>query len=198
MLAGAPQQQVANELLLGLNDRRFEVSFQCGRALTAIAARNRLLRLIPDEIFGHTQKEVAVSKPVWESHLLLDAQEDAEASPLFDDYLRNRTSRGLQHIFTLLSLVMPPDPLKLAFNALHSGDASLRATALECLSSVLPHDIRDWLWPLIVDTPAAEPIGLPADRERTLRELMRADQTSCLRIAELRKRGGGGPPPATA
>lgn len=199
LLAGSPQQSVANGLLHGLNDRRFEVRFQCGRALVTIAERNRLLRLVPDEIFGHIQKEVAVSKPVWESHLLLDAQEDAEASPLFDDYLRNRTSRGLQHIFTLLSLVLPPEPLKLAFNALHSGDGHLRATALEYLSSVLPRDIRDRLWPLIVDTPAADAIELPADRERALRELMRADQTIYLRISELRKQGGSsGGPPATA
>jgi len=131
VLRNTPRQMVADGLLLGLNDRRFEVRFQCGRSLAALAERNKMLRFVPTEIFGYIQKEVAVSKPVWESHRLLDQQEDAEASPIFDEFLRSRTSRGLQHIFALLSLVMPAEPLKLAFQGLHVDDPHLRGTALE-------------------------------------------------------------------
>ena len=189
ILAHTPRQMVVDGLLLGLNDRRFEVRFQCGRTLAALAEQNRLLRFQPNEIFGYIQKEVAVSKPVWESHRLLD-QEDAETSPMFDEFLRTRTSRGLQHIFALLSLVLPAEPLRLAFQGLHVDDPQLRGTALEYLSSVLPRETRERLWPLIEDR---DPREMPKDnrsREQILDELMRADQTIYSRIEELRKRGG--------
>ena len=187
ILSSTARQVVADGLLLGLNDRRFEVRFQCGLALAELASRNRLLRFVPTEIFGYIQKEVAVSKPVWESHRLLDQPEDAEASPIFDEFLRSRTSRGLQHLFTLLSLVMPAEPLKLAFQGLHVEDPRLRGTALEYLYSVLPHEIRGRLWPLI-DGRETPNIPDGRSREKVLDELMRADQTIYLRVEELRRR----------
>ena len=187
ILSSTARQVVADGLLLGLNDRRFEVRFQCGLALAELASRNRLLRFVPTEIFGYIQKEVAVSKPVWESHRLLDQPEDAEASPIFDEFLRGRTSRGLQHLFTLLSLVMPAEPLKLAFQGLHVEDPRLRGTALEYLFSVLPHEIRGRLWPLI-DGREVPNIPDGRSREKVLDELMRADQTIYLRVEELRRR----------
>ena len=187
ILSSTARQVVADGLLLGLNDRRFEVRFQCGLALAELASSNRLLRFVPTEIFGYIQKEVAVSKPVWESHRLLDQPEDAEASPIFDEFLRGRTSRGLQHLFTLLSLVMPAEPLKLAFQGLHVEDPRLRGTALEYLFSVLPHEIRGRLWPLI-DGREVPNIPDGRSREKVLDELMRADQTIYLRVEELRRR----------
>ncbi len=191
ILRNTPRQMVADGLLLALNDRRFEVRFQCGRTLAALASQNRLLRFQSTEIFGYIQKEVAVSKPVWESHRLLDQQEDPETSPMFDEYLRSRTSRGLQHIFALLSLVLPAEPLRLAFQGLHVEDPQLRGTALEYLSSVLPRETRDRLWPLIDDKDLREPAAKDhRSREQILEELMRADQTIYTRIEELRKRSG--------
>ena len=191
VLSQTPRQMVADGLLLGLNDRRFEVRFQCGRALASLSSQNRLLRFTPGEIFGYIQKEVAVSKPVWESHRLLDRQEDAEASPIFDEFLRSRTSRGVQHLFALLSLVMPAEPLRLAFRGLHLEDPHLRGTALEYLSSVLPGEIRDRLWPLIDDRGTSPAVDDGRSREEVLAELMRADRTIYLRIEELRKRTQG-------
>ncbi len=188
VLRETARQVVADGLLLGLNDRRFEVRFECGRALAGLASRNRLLRFVPNEIFGYIQKEVAVSKPVWESHRLLDPQEDREHSPIFDEFLRARTSRGLQHIFALLSLVMPAEPLRLAFQGLHVDDQQLRGTALEYLSSALPREILFHLWPLIDDNHAREGPHEGRSREQALAELMRADQTIYLRIEESRKR----------
>jgi hypothetical protein len=49
-------------------------------------------------------------------------------------------------VFTLLGLVLPSEPLRVAFRGLHSDDRRLRGTALEYLDSVLPRDIRDCLW----------------------------------------------------
>jgi hypothetical protein len=189
-LRNMPRQNVADGLLRGLNDRRFEVRFQCSRTLTELAGRNSLLRFSTAEVLGYIQKEAAVSKPVWESYRLLDQPGDAESSPIFDEVLRDRTSRGLQHLFALLSLIYPAEPLRLAYHGLHVDDPQLRGTALEYLSSVLPRETRERLWPLISGMQGREPSGTAdgRSREQILAELMRADQTIYLRIEELRRR----------
>jgi hypothetical protein len=50
-------------------------------------------------------------------------------------------------VFTLLSLVLPSDPVQVAFRGLHTDDENLRGTALEYLDGVLPPAIRTRLWP---------------------------------------------------
>ena len=49
--------------------------------------------------------------------------------------------RQLAHIFTLLSLALEPEPLRIAWAALRGRDRALRGTALEYLDTVLPDDI---------------------------------------------------------
>jgi hypothetical protein len=50
-------------------------------------------------------------------------------------------------VFTLLALVLPADPVQVAFRGLQADDANLRGTALEYLDGVLPPAIRARLWP---------------------------------------------------
>jgi hypothetical protein len=58
-----------------------------------------------EKVFSAVLREVAVGRRVWESHRLLDQLEfDEEHSPLVDDFLRKRSSRSLEHVFTILSL----------------------------------------------------------------------------------------------
>ncbi len=45
-------------------------------------------------------------------------------------------SQSLAHVFTLLSLVLPREPLQIAFRSLHADDRQLRGTALEYLEGV--------------------------------------------------------------
>ena len=75
--------------------------------------------------------EVKVDRSVWESQRLLDRSDEATDSPFVDDYLRDRANRSLQHVFTLLSLTLPKEPLIVAFRGLHTSDEALRGTALE-------------------------------------------------------------------
>ena len=49
-----------------------------------------------------------------------------------------RAGQSLAHVFTLLSLVLPSQPLQIAFRSLHSQNSRLRGTALEYLEGVLP------------------------------------------------------------
>lgn len=54
-------------------------------------------------------------------------------------------------MFTLLALVLPTEPMRIAFRGLHTNDQTLRGTALEYLEGVLPPAIREPLWPFLED-----------------------------------------------
>lgn len=180
--------RVAAGILQGLNDRRFEVRYQCGRALAAMMTRNPYLKFNADEVYGAIRKEVAVSRPVWESHRLLDRSEDPESPELLDEFLRERTNRSLQHLFTLLALIHPPEPLRIALHGLHADDPQLKGTALEYLESILPTDIRTRLWPLLDNELTSEEQQDPRSRDEILAELMKSNQSIMVRLEELKKR----------
>jgi hypothetical protein len=139
-------QRAVDGLLLALDDQRFDVRFQCAKALAAVLARNPRLRIDRDRVLEVVLREAAVGRPVWESRRQL---EDA-SNGLVDDFVRDRAGQSLTHIFTLLSLVLPSQPLQIAFQSLHSENGRLRGTALEYLEGVLPADIRHQVWPFLV------------------------------------------------
>ena len=142
-------------------------------------------------IFDVVRREVAVGRPVWESHRLLDTVE-ADSRSFVDEFLKDRAGQSLAHAFTLLSLVLPTAPLQIAYRGLHTNDPGLRGTALEYLEGVLPPDIRDRLWPFLSDRPRN-----PRDsraRDEILADLLRSNESIMLNLEELRRRTGTGYP----
>jgi hypothetical protein len=115
---------------------------------------------------------------------------DDEASPYVDQYLRDRAGRSLEHVFTLLSLVLPRRPLWIAFQGLHTTDQVLRGTALEYLDSVLPTAVRDGLWPLVEDRGggARRPTR---PRDEVVADLMRSHESIAMNLHALRGRLDG-------
>ena len=81
-------------------------------------------------------------------------------------------------------------PQLIAFRALHTDNQSLRGTALEYLDSVLPHEIRDRLWPFLEDRHVSPRTGRP--HEETLAELLRSNDSIMINLEQLKKRGAGG------
>jgi hypothetical protein len=61
--------------------------------------------------------------------------------------LEQRQAGALDHVFTLLSLVLDSDALDLARRALSGSDDKLRGTALEYLEHVVPEPVRSGIWP---------------------------------------------------
>jgi hypothetical protein len=181
----AVSQRAADALLLGLDDTRFEVRFQCGRSLAAILAKNSTIRIDAERIFAVVRGEVEVNRNVWESHRLLDKIEE-DNQPIVDEFLKDRTNQSLGHVFTLLSLVLPAHPLQIAYRGLHTNDPVLRGTALEYLEGVLPPDIRDRLWPFLGDKP--EPVRSSRSRDEILAELLRSNESIVLNLEELRRK----------
>lgn len=82
------------------------------------------------------------------------------------------TDIRLEHVFRLLSLSLPREPLHVAFQALHTENSYLRGTALEYLDSVLPPGVREHIWQFLEGPEVRSAPPKPADV--VLRNLMRS------------------------
>jgi hypothetical protein len=186
VLSAAATQRSADGLLQGLSDQRFEVRFQCSRNLAYICNRNPEIELDPEKVFEAASREVKVDRRVWESQRLLDQFEDTGGMTLFEDQvLQQRASRSLEHVFTILALTLPKEPLRIAYRGLHTEDRNLRGTALEYLETVLPDGIRESLWPFLEDQRKKEAVSKP--REQILDELMKSHQSIEISLELIRK-----------
>jgi len=184
-LAACRTVEAFNGIFDALQDRRFEVRYRAGRALIPMAEGIPGLRVDRERVFGLVQSEMAVDRGIWETRQLIDLPDD-EASPMEAELLRDRANRSLEHLFTLLSLILPRQTLRLAFHALHTDDPQLRGTALEYLETVLPESIRGRLWALL-ETGDLQPRGR-ARPDQALRDLLASRETIGLALAEARRR----------
>lgn len=144
-------------LLVGLSDERFEVRFRSARALDELVCRHPELAPPADVIFDAIERELSVDRNIWRSRRLLGEQSPLEQIPHLDEILRERADRSLEHLFSLLALVLPREPLKAAFRSLHADDEALRALALEYLDGVLPRGLGPRLRELLQQPPGAGP-----------------------------------------
>jgi len=166
----------------GLEDRRFEVRFSCARALVRLRDRDEALRPSPDVVVAAVLREAATDQAVWQSRRLLDEPEE-EPLPSGDDLVRARSNRSLEHVFTLLSFMLPREPLRVAFRGLQTKDEGLRGTALEYLETVLPSAVRESLWPFLDDDRAPEAPRRPS--AQVLEDLMRSSASIDLHLSAL-------------
>lgn len=187
VFATCVSQRAVDGLLLGLEDLRFEVRFQCARSLVAILEKNPRVHVDGAFVFEVVRREVAVGRPVWEAHRLLHGPEEGDPALFLDAFVRDRASRSLAHVFTLLSLALPPEPLRIAFRGLHTDDQNLRGTALEYLEGVLPPAIRDRLWPFLDDSRTARH-RTTRSRDEILAELLRSNQSMVINLEALQER----------
>ena len=179
--------RAVDALLAGLGDARFEVRYRSGRALARIQARSPDAPLERKRIFAAVLEEAAIDRGVWESQRVLDEDESDRGEHEFvDELVRDRASRSLEHVFTLLSLAFPRRPLILAFRGLHTNDDHLRGTALEYLEGILPTDVRAALWPFLEDR--RPPQRSLRTREEALDQLLLSNSSIQLNLEEARRR----------
>jgi MFS family permease len=185
IIAGVDSQRAVDGLLGGLGDRRFEVRYQCGRALLRIHTEQEALAFDSQRLFDVIRMELQVERRVWEGHRLID-QLDADFEAPFDkDVLRRRSGLGLEHVFALLGIVLPAKPVSIAYQGLFTEDRALRGTSLEYLESVLPEDIRARLWPFLNVTATQAPSD--AQRDQILEKLMQSRASIQISIDQLEK-----------
>ena len=171
VLARTATQRAADGLLLGLSDPAFGVRRQCALTLARIAEREPTIVLPRATIFAVTLRELQGAPEDWTKGVEVGgAEEDSgEARP------QTATERGLSHVFTLLSMAVDRDPLRIAYWALLGKDPALRGTALEYLANVLPDDVRRALWPHL--GVRARPAAAARPRQDLEQDLMRSSAT---------------------
>lgn len=149
-LSECPTREAADGLIRGIADERFEVRYECARALLRITAWAPGIVIAPEKVIAMVKREVALGKDVWKSQPAPELDEDENEPPaLIDRLLRDQIDRSLEHVFTLLALMLDRRSLNIAFKALHDSDQRLRGTALEYLETVLPDEVRDAVWPFL-------------------------------------------------
>jgi ATP:ADP antiporter, AAA family len=118
VLRATPTQRAADGLLLGLRDERLDLRYRCAQALVRMKEANPALVISRQEMVAAALREIALGV---------------------------HAGRSLDHVFSILSLVLEKE-LEIALRALRSSDAALRGTALEYLENVLPDPVRKGLW----------------------------------------------------
>jgi ATP:ADP antiporter, AAA family len=162
VLAYCPSVRAVEGLMRGLADARFEVRFSCGRGLSRICSVDQTLRPREESVYAAALQEIAIAERLSEMPRVLDQYED-RADSMLSGALWNSTDIRLEHIFRLLSLCLPKEPLHVAFQALHTNDTYLRGTALEYLESILPTGIRETLLRFLEGSSRPVANGRPAD-----------------------------------
>lgn len=156
--AGAPDLAVW-ALWRGLRDPSFEVRYRCSIGLSALAGDAPLASLRPEDVFDAVRHELLTDPEEWRARkLAVDTVIDTGDTEL---------DVGLAHVFRVLGLVLPAEPLRVALRAAKTDDPELRGMALEYLESILPPDVRAQVWPLLDATGQAEPrVAQPTTPER--------------------------------
>ena len=147
-----------DSLVRGLGDEEFNVRYSCARTLSRMRSRSDEFQLPRHVVFTTVRRELSVNAEEWTARKLLGDDTLAGETPKQSgetDGLPMNTS--LDHVFTLLSLVMDRRAVTLSLPAVFGTDPNLRGTALEYLENVLPDDIRNGLWPHL---------GSPAPRKK--------------------------------
>jgi hypothetical protein len=167
-------------LLAGLADERFEVRFQCSRALDALLLGNPKLEVHPDAIFAAVERELRVAQPIWNSRRLIDTPNENDPNAFLDDILKERANKSLEHVFSLFATVLPREPIKIAFRVLHEDNKMLRGLAAEYLDSILPPNIRHLLWAMVDAGEKRENAGLSS--QESLDRLLKSHESLMLMI----------------
>ena len=179
LLVCAPGPRSVEGLTTGLRDERFEVRRRCSRALLKLKRSKPELCFDRQSILAAVDHELSTGGILREGQRLGELDSQIPDREWLDEFLKERAHMGLEHVFTLLALVYPEEPLLVAFRALHIEDQRLRGTALEYLDGILPAETRDMLWRLVGEEPVP---GEPREAEAVLDELMKASATVVLKL----------------
>jgi hypothetical protein len=160
ILGALSDSRALEGLVSGLEDARFEVRFQCSRAIRRMLTRSRALSVPTPRILEVVERELSVPLQVWHGHRLIDTVEHDEDG--VTGALPAQEQRNLEHVFSLLSTFLPDEPLAVALTGIRSTDASLRGVAIEYLESVLPPPVWARLWVLLDVAVTPSDAGAPA------------------------------------
>jgi HEAT repeat protein len=173
ILAANPSQRAADGLFEALADPRFEVRYAAGRALMRMLETRPNLTLPREAIIATIMAEIAREQTYVDK--LGDDELEGDALAPLDVVTRDRVTRGLEHLFNELAILLGSEAVRICFRALHQEDERARGTALEYLQTVLPSELRDALWPLLGEDLAVRSVRPAAEVLSDLTRAMSAD-----------------------
>ena len=178
VLAFLPSSRSVDGLYAALQDRRFEVRFYAGRALYLLFREHPELTLPHEQVWAVINRELNLQKSTWQAHNLLDNRDSGSKEWFFDDQLLDRADRNLEHLFTLLALLLPVDAVRIAFRALHTDDRQLKGMAFEYLESATPAHTRHLLIPFLeADTSTRPAMASEAALARLMKTEVKINET---------------------
>jgi hypothetical protein len=141
-------------LLWSLEDERFEVRYQAARAIERLRRHHPELTADGAVIMRAIERELSVPAPVWQAHRLIDSvepdqDEDAAGGETAAGAAAGGAQRNLEHVFTLLAVILPREAVQAAYRGIQSADPHLRGLALEYLERALSPDMRAKLLTLV-------------------------------------------------
>jgi ATP:ADP antiporter, AAA family len=157
VLKAVPTQRAADGLLAALRDGRFDVRYRSAQALAHLRHQDPSLLVPPATAFSAAREELRATAA---------------------------SARGLEHVFGLLALALPGEPVVMALRAWRAGDGALRGTALEYLHNVLPDDLSAALWPWL----GARPVTTGRTLDDVRDDLLRSTSSFAVR-GRLKKTG---------
>ncbi len=154
LLATCGDEAALDALLGALGDPAFAVRRAAGRSLRRLVAREPALLPSPEALFAAVRRELARGRAVWR------AQD--ERVPI--------EQPTLGHVLALVALAVEDETVRSCHAALVQGGPSLRGTAIEYLSLVVPEELRE---PFFVLVDAVPELGR-RDRAAIADELLRS------------------------
>jgi hypothetical protein len=184
VLRTSASRRASDGLILGLEDKRLDVRFQCAQALVHMASSDASLTPSESVVFDAVERELAEHGATWNvathssSHDPNRHNDDDKPHSL-RELVRTRASRSLQYVLTLLSFVVDDEALHLALRGLSASDQAIRGTAIELLENVLPDPVRGSLLPILAARPRM--VAPARTREEIMAELMRSHESIPIR-----------------
>lgn len=188
ILAHCRGPRAAEGLLLGLDDPDFEVRYRSAQALSSIAAAHGPPALPNHRLHAAILRETSRGATAWAGSRIVDPASGDELPASILRPLEGAGCLSLEYVFTLLSLILPPHPLRVAYHGLHAADPHLRGTALEYLESVLPPDIQRALWPLLPEAPSPRRQRPARPGTEVEQDLLRAEPSILLHLKQRQRR----------
>jgi hypothetical protein len=184
-----PSQRVVEAFQDVLDDARFEIRFQSSRALEFLHRSHPELRFDGQRLMEVVERDLSVSRTIWQGRRVLGHRDETDSQfSYLDEILRDRSDQSMEHVFSLLAILLPREPLKVAFRALHSEDRVLRGLGFEYLETALP--ARTFaLFKTVLD---GAPAGAHRQPVEVLEQLMASQETIKL---HLKNASGDAPEP---
>jgi hypothetical protein len=134
-------------------------------------------------VLAAVAREIDTDRGIWESRKALE-QDTQTATSAVDRAVRERFTQSLEHVFTLLALVLPRSNLHIAYQGLNVADPMLRGTPSSTWMPFCRRPCGTRSGPILSDEPPRK--GPRRTKEEIGADLSRLNESVVIRIDEIR------------